>query len=526
MTSSAETWSERDERALSRRSGGSARRSAMVSGMSSTRRPPRRARPRARRSSAAAGRRRLLVVVALAAIAVLAAVLLGRGGSRRVPLPAPTAASHAGGDPFAYTPARAADFERRAALGTAHALYAKSPGGILATAARVAALRPSIDAATKGSGVDPADVEGIVLLESAGRSDAIAGASLRGATGLTQILADTATSLLGMHVDVARSTRLTRVIARASNAGDQKRVARAVAARMRADERFDPRKALAGTVRYLETARSRFGREGLAVVSYHMGIGNLTNVIAAYGGGRPSYAQLFFDSSPLRHAAAWKLLAGFGDESSLYYWKVRAARSIMRAYRTDRKGLQRTAALQAQKASNEDVLHPPGVGAFGDPDALRAAYRARTIVPLPSNAASLGLRIDPAMGQLARRFGQPAALYRGLRPDAIALLVAFAARVRAISGSGAPLTITSTVRDAKYQRDLAGTNVEATHAFSVHTTGWTFDFSRRYASRQQAVAVQFVLDRLQALNLIAWVREPSAIHVTVAGDVGRFVKTR
>ncbi|MCW2951967.1 MAG: Lytic transglycosylase catalytic, partial [Conexibacter sp.] len=435
-------------------------------------------------------------------------------------------ASGAAGDPFAYTPARAADLERRAALGTAHGLYAKSPGGILATAARVAALRPLIDAATKGSGVDPADVEGIVLLESAGRADAIAGTRLTSAAGLTQILADTATSLLGMHVDVAGSTRLTRLIARASAAGDKKRVARAVAARMRADARFDPRRALAGTVRYLQTARARFGREDLAVVSYHMGIGNLTNVIAAYGGGRPSYAQLFFDSSPLHHAAAWKLLSGFGDESSLYYWKVRAARSIMGAYRSDRKGLERTAALQAEKASNEDLLHPPGVGAFAAPDALRAAYHDRTIVPLPSNAAALGLRVDPAMGALASGARQPAALYRGLRPDAIALLVAFADRVRAISGTSAPLTITSSVRDTKYQRDLGVTNSEATHAFSVHTTGWTFDFSRRYASRRQAAAVQFVLDRLQALDLIAWVREPAAIHVTVAGDAGRFLKTR
>ena len=29
-----------------------------------------------------------------------------------------------------------------------------------------------------------------------------------------------------------------------------------------------------------------------------------------------------------------------------------------------------------------------------------------------------------------------------------------------------------------------------------------------------------MLDRLQSLNLIAWVREPAAIHVTVAEDAG------
>ncbi|HWT93214.1 MAG TPA: hypothetical protein VN238_09480, partial [Solirubrobacteraceae bacterium] len=49
---------------------------------------------------------------------------------------------------------------------------------------------------------------------------------------------------------------------------------------------------------------------------------------------------------------------------------------------------------------------------------------------------------------------------------------------------------------------------------SLHTTGWAFDIERTYRSRAHALAFQFMLDRLQALNLIAWVREPAAIHVT------------
>jgi hypothetical protein len=32
------------------------------------------------------------------------------------------------------------------------------------------------------------------------------------------------------------------------------------------------------------------------------------------------------------------------------------------------------------------------------------------------------------------------------------------------------------------------------------------------------MAFQFVLDRLQALNVIAWVREPAAIHITAGAD--------
>jgi hypothetical protein len=89
------------------------------------------------------------------------------------------------------------------------------------------------------------------------------------------------------------------------------------------------------------------------------------------------------------------------------------------------------------------------------------------------------------------------------------------AQTRALSGTG-PLIVTSTVRDQAYQRLLVRRNREATEKYSLHTTGWAFDVSRNYRSRAQALAFQFVLDRLQVLDAIAWVREPGAIHVTVS----------
>ena len=54
-------------------------------------------------------------------------------------------------------------------------LFTKSPGGVIATAARVAVFRPLIDAAARGSGVDPNLLEGIVFVESAGRPYVVAG---------------------------------------------------------------------------------------------------------------------------------------------------------------------------------------------------------------------------------------------------------------------------------------------------------------------------------------------------------------
>jgi hypothetical protein len=74
------------------------------------------------------------------------------------------------------------------------------------------------------------------------------------------------------------------------------------------------------------------------------------------------------------------------------------------------------------------------------------------------------------------------------------------------------------VRDQRYQRLLVASNLEATRNYSLHTTGWAFDILRAYKSRAQGLAFEFMLGRLQSLDLIAWVREPAAIHVTVSSD--------
>jgi len=188
-------------------------------------------------------------------------------------------------DPFAYDPDDEDELVRRAARGTAHVLYARSPGGATATADRVARWRPQVEAAAEQAGVAPDLLEGLVFLESAGREDAMAG-DTEGAVGLTQILAETGQNLLGMHVDVERSARLTRRIGRAFRRGDLVRVQELRRERRAADDRFDPVKALAGTTRYLTIARGELGREDLAFVSYHMGMGKQEDVLNAFGGGR------------------------------------------------------------------------------------------------------------------------------------------------------------------------------------------------------------------------------------------------
>jgi hypothetical protein len=249
-----------------------------------------------------------------------------------------------------------------------------------------------------------------------------------------------------------------------------------------------------------------------------MGVGNLQGALSAYGEGDVSYAALYFGSTPLRHSKAFDRLAALGDDSATYLWRVLAAREIMRLYRGDRPELRRLQSLHARKATAEEVLHPRATThVYATPADIARARARGELRPLPGNASELHLRIDPAMGVLATKLHRRPSLYRALRPEALAALVYIAAGADEISGEG-PLTVTSTVRDQRYQRLLVKGNVQATRAYSLHTTGYAFDILRRYRSRAQAAAFQFMLDRLTALDLIAWAVEPSAIHITVSGE--------
>ena len=463
--------------------------------------------------------RRVLMLLVVVVLTVVAVVVLFEDETSSPPLVPGTSVDN---DPLTYTEGREDEFAAAAARGHAHVIYAKSPGGARASAERVARYRPLVEAAAEAADIEADTLEGLVLLESAGRADAAADPQLEGAVGLTQILAETGRNLLEMQVDPAGARRIGRSIARAQRRGDAALVARLRDRRRTIDERFDPPKALAATARYLVIAREELGRADLAVQSYHMGIGNLQNALRDYGEDDISYARLYFDSTPTHHAKAYRRLAALGDDSATYLWRVNAAREIMRLYRSDPEQLERISQRQNAKNSAEEVLHPPEeTEQFATPDDLRDAYEDGRIVALPrADLLERGIRIDRGMGELASRLKRSRATYRGLRKPALDLLAYVGAGVKSISGDE-PLIVTSTVRDRAYQRQLLRRNREATPNYSLHTTGWSFDIMRTYASRAQALAFEFMLERLQSHNLIAWVREPAAIHVTVSAQAER-----
>jgi hypothetical protein len=80
-----------------------------------------------------------------------------------------------------------------------------------------------------------------------------------------------------------------------------------------------------------------------------------------------------------------------------------------------------------------------------------------------------------------------------LRPEANALLAYIRHGVATVSGVRAPLRV-------------------------LRRHGFAFDVRRDYASDTQAQAFQYMLDRLQALNLIAWTRMGNAIHIVASTE--------
>jgi hypothetical protein len=421
-------------------------------------------------------------------------------------------------DPFAYQAGKQARFEAGAAAGESHLLYANSPGGVQATARRVAALHAPIQAAAATAHIDPGLLEAMVFLESGGRPDVVAGSDPSAAAGVTQIVAETGRTLLAMHIDLSTSRRLTRQIATAQKRHDAAGVARLQAQRRRADDRFDPNKAIAATGRYLAFALPRFGGGDFAVASYHMGVGNLADAIRGYVGPKEkqlavklvrqrklTYAQLYFDSSPFRHQTAYHRLANLGDNSNTYYWRVLATRDIMHLYRDSPAELDRLNRLETGYGSAEAVLRPPGsTSVFANAAAVKRALARGLLVKVPNQPKQRHFALDAA-----------AAAQAALRPQALALLYYLANRVHAVSHDKGALVVGATARDGVAQQALVARHL-ANPGYAVATTGYSFDIERRYASQAQAEAFQAMLDRLQALDVIAWDRRPDVIHITVS----------
>ena len=215
-----------------------------------------------------------------------------------------------------------------------------------------------------------------------------------------------------------------------------------------------------------------------------------------------SYAKLYFDSTPLNHAAAYTWLASLGDDSATYLWRIKAAGAVLALYRTDPSKLLASAKLHDAAPSAELVLRGAGTPEFSSRADLAAARLRGAVLPLPSGAQATadGLRVDGPLH---------------LRAEALATALYMAAAVQAIAGKTGLLEVTAATTDSADLKTAARASHGLAESDPLDASGYAFDVARNYADPAQAQAFQFVLDRLQALNLIAWNRAGRIIHVVV-----------
>ena len=129
------------------------------------------------------------------------------------------------------------------------------------------------------------------------------------------------------------------------------------------------------------------------------------------------------------------------------------------------------------------------------------------------------MRVDPEMGELAHRLDAEQRLYRGAAAAGLrAGRLPRPPGARRRQAARAPLIVTSTVRDQRYQRLLERDNPLPRASTRCTPPGYAFDVRPDYASRSRRSRSSSCWTGCRRSNLIAWVREPGAIHITASGE--------
>ena len=258
-----------------------------------------------------------------------------------------------------------------------------------------------------------------------------------------------------MSVDLERSVALTEQIARSDSPGETDRLQ---AERAQVDQRFDPEARDRG--RGDATSRSPTSGSAtrdLAVVSYHMGIGNLETVLRAYAGADDAvpigelvaaegltYARGLLRLRARTHTAMRTSCSPDSATSPPTTCGRCSPRArIIALSRDDPDRLAETAELATNKATLEEVFHPESeTEVFDDPGEIEDAHRVRRAAAATRSSRRSAGSPTRDIGELADELDQSPTLYRALRPEALATLTYMAGLVRELSGAATPLQVT------------------------------------------------------------------------------------
>jgi hypothetical protein len=257
------------------------------------------------------------------------------------------------------------------------------------------------------------------------------------------------------------------------------------------------------------------------VAAYAAGAEEIARLAGPAGGRRVTYPELFFGGSAER------------VEDAGFPFLVAAARQILTLYRRDPRRLYDLATGHGTKPGAEDVLRPPdNPASYPDHDAIERALQAGELIALPDDPDRTGFRLatDP---DSRRVFGTE--LHRLLRPGALAVLMYVAGKAREAVGADLTLELAGAVRPETGKQRLVGAGggvgagvvgpgpaLSSKYVRPPASTGYSFELRRNLSLRAQ-IAVDRVLARLRALDVVEVVRDGDVDRVTTGPRAGELL---
>ncbi|MDP4001306.1 MAG: transglycosylase SLT domain-containing protein [bacterium] len=302
------------------------------------------------------------------------------------------------------------------------------------------------------------------------------------------------------------------------------------------DERLNPAKAIPAAAERIASRVRTFGRLDLAVAEYHMGSGNLYEVIRHFTGVRVNgrnaasvvlaraltYPRIYFTTTPINHPSTYRFLHGLDDASATYWFRVLAAVDVLRFSRENPAAFFRlvldtyTNKTDRNKKASSRMWYlygPRDITAMtiADQAELQEAWNNRIVMAFNNPEwFGFGLRLagESPIAE-AEHDSAIKPLYYGSEKATIGALIYVATETRSLMGEQRfqAFETNSLVRDAAYQTRLIRSNGNAVTELPTHVMAKAFDIPIKTMNQLYLDCLLMILRDLERKGLITFVRE-------------------
>jgi hypothetical protein len=402
--------------------------------------------------------------------------------------------------------------------------------------------RERIASAANDAGISALRYEGLLFVESACDKNA---KSKAGAAGLAQIMPKVARQM-DMFVPV------TKTVTTKDRRG--RKVVRKV--KTEVDLRFDPDVAIRSGAQILARAKRYWGEEEWAFVEYHMGIGNLRNLVVSYldevypgwrkdypanfdqvkdpNGSVPqavrkyglTYFDIYFRSTPKHTPLTYSMLRRLADFSGTYVFAGRAAEYGLGLMRGDLVAFRNM--IAKEQTPNGSVANMRMRKWYSEKDAIY--HNLDDIVSATAKGELVVVPNNPRYGFVLRTTGpnrigecDPGneSAYHVTSKATVGLILFTAARLQELGAQ--TVEVTGLVRtNWMYDTKKCLPNTQP----RTHVACVAFDIGQmiegQVMSDKTRDALNFILRDMELGGLIGYIKEGTADHIVIAPEAQEF----